>query len=156
MSSIFRTYYSFQVAQKPDITFNIVVMAIGAMTELGIGIIVSCAPVLPRFFQQFGPKVFNGSIIRSAAMSGTKLRSGLNESTNNLKSRLSRTSVFDKLYSPGPSTRFGSRNDLHANAHEMDGQYIAIDVHGMGSSESRNSNTCAPTSPAAGQNLIQQ
>lgn len=57
MTSIVRTYYTFRVVQLPDISFNLAVMGLCASTELAIGTIISCLPVLPRFFQRFGPKV---------------------------------------------------------------------------------------------------
>lgn len=57
VTSIGRTYYTFKVAQLPDISYNIALMGLWASTELAIGTIVSCLPVLPRFFQHLGPKV---------------------------------------------------------------------------------------------------
>ncbi len=57
MTSIVRTYYTLRVVQLPDISYNLAVMGLWASTELTIGTIISCLPVLPRFFQHFGPKV---------------------------------------------------------------------------------------------------
>ena len=51
IASIFRTVYGFKLAQGPDVSFNVVVLALGGLTELAIGIVVACLPVLPRFFQ---------------------------------------------------------------------------------------------------------
>lgn len=57
IASIFRTYYSFEITRGPDITFNIIVMGMAALVELSIGVIVACLPVLPKFFQHWGPKI---------------------------------------------------------------------------------------------------
>lgn len=59
MTSIVRTYYTFKVVQLPDISYNMALMGLWASTELAIGTIISCLPVLPRFFQHFGPKVWS-------------------------------------------------------------------------------------------------
>ena len=51
IASVFRTVYNFKLAQGPDVSFNVLVMALGALTELTMGIVVACLPVFPRFFQ---------------------------------------------------------------------------------------------------------
>lgn len=56
-AAVVRTYYSFKIAQGPDITYNIIVQGIAAAIESYIGTIVSSAPVLPRFFQQYGHQI---------------------------------------------------------------------------------------------------
>ncbi len=58
MTSILRTYYSFQVSKSSDKTYNLQLMGLWAWAELAIGIIVGCLPVMPRFFQHIGPKVY--------------------------------------------------------------------------------------------------
>ena len=60
------------VALKPDVTFNTMLMVTGGMAELGIGIIVSCLPVLPRFFQHIGPKLHRGISCCHAVSDKTK------------------------------------------------------------------------------------
>ena len=51
IASTFRLVYNFKIAQGLDFSFNVLVMALGALTELTMGIIVACLPVFPRFFQ---------------------------------------------------------------------------------------------------------
>ncbi|KAL8628661.1 hypothetical protein Q9189_005609, partial [Teloschistes chrysophthalmus] len=55
--SLFRTYYSFRLDRDPDVTYNSIIDVIGAHLELCVGTVVSCAPVLPRFFQQHGHQI---------------------------------------------------------------------------------------------------
>ncbi|KAL8819728.1 MAG: hypothetical protein Q9223_001916 [Gallowayella weberi] len=49
--------------------YNITIMGIWTWAEITAGILVSCLPVMPRFFQHIGPKVYasfkSNSIIRS-------------------------------------------------------------------------------------------
>lgn len=58
MTSIVRTYYSFQLPKSSDKNYNLQLMSLWAWAELAIGIIVGCLPVMPRFFQHIGPKVY--------------------------------------------------------------------------------------------------
>ena len=56
MTSIVRTYYSFP--KSSDKTYVLELMGLWAWAELTIGIIVGCLPVMPKFFQHIGPKVY--------------------------------------------------------------------------------------------------
>lgn len=77
IASIVRTYYTFKIALGPDVTYNVVVMGLAAAAELSIGVVVSCSPVLPRFFQHIGPKIASASPFKSAYLTGSahKVRS---------------------------------------------------------------------------------
>ena len=57
IASILRTFYSWKVAQSPDISYNVMLVGIWAWAEMAVGIIVSCLPIMPKFFQHFSPKV---------------------------------------------------------------------------------------------------
>ena len=57
MTSVVRTYYSYQVPKSLDKTYNLELMGLWGWAELAIGIIVGCLPVTPKFFQHVGPKV---------------------------------------------------------------------------------------------------
>ena len=65
MTSILRTYYTFQIARSRDTSYNIVILGLWTWAETTIGLLVACLPVLPRFFQHFGPKVYGALSIRS-------------------------------------------------------------------------------------------
>ena len=58
MTSIVRTYYSFQVPKSSDKTYNLQLMSLWGWAELAIGIIVGCLPVMPKFIQHVGPQIF--------------------------------------------------------------------------------------------------
>ncbi|KAL9579430.1 MAG: hypothetical protein Q9212_005119 [Teloschistes hypoglaucus] len=45
------------IYQSPDFTYNIIVAGIVTILEVNIGTVVSCAPILPRFFQQHGHQI---------------------------------------------------------------------------------------------------
>ena len=59
MTSVVRTYYSYQVPKSSDRSYNLELEGLWAWAELTIGIIVGCLPVTPKFFQHVGPKVLN-------------------------------------------------------------------------------------------------
>lgn len=65
VTSILRTYYSFQVSKSSDKSYNLELMGLWSWAELTIGIIVGCLPVIPKFFQHAGPRVFKILSFRS-------------------------------------------------------------------------------------------
>lgn len=58
MTSILRTYYAWQIVQSRDISYNVVKMGFWTCAEIAIGTIVSCMPVLPKFFPHFSPRLY--------------------------------------------------------------------------------------------------
>ncbi|KAL8800151.1 MAG: hypothetical protein Q9200_007339, partial [Gallowayella weberi] len=73
-SGIFNVLSDFAILILPmseigDFSYNITIMGIWTWAEITAGILVSCLPVMPRFFQHIGPKVYasfkSNSIIRS-------------------------------------------------------------------------------------------
>ena len=57
MISILRTCYAWEIVQSRDVSYNVAKMGFWTYAEIAIGTIVSCIPVLPKFFQHFGPKI---------------------------------------------------------------------------------------------------
>ena len=58
MTSILRTYYAWQIVPSHDISYNLVKMGFWTYAEIAIGTIVSCMPVLPKFFRYFSPRLY--------------------------------------------------------------------------------------------------
>ena len=122
IASIFRTYYSFRIAQDPDTTFNIMVMSTGAITELGIGVVVSCLPVLPRLFQDLRSKLPKLSA-RHASPSTLSSGRYLASSTSRQNHWVSRGSTNPKhkswraentyAYQEGPDASEYAKLDIH-------------------------------------------
>ena len=65
ITSILRTYYTWKIVQSPDISYNMVPMGMWTYAELSTGIVISCLPVIPKFFQQVGPKLSSALTLRS-------------------------------------------------------------------------------------------
>ncbi|KAF6227624.1 hypothetical protein HO173_012153 [Letharia columbiana] len=65
ITSILRTYYTWKIVQSPDISYNMVPMGMWTYAELSTGIVISCLPVIPKFFQHIGPKVSSALTLRS-------------------------------------------------------------------------------------------
>ena len=59
MTSVVRTYYSYQLPKSSDKSYNVELLGLWGWAECAIGIIVGCLPVAPKFFQHIGPKVLN-------------------------------------------------------------------------------------------------
>ena len=55
--SSLRTYYTWKFSESPDISYNIVPVGMCAYAEVSTGLVISCLPVMPRFFQHICPKV---------------------------------------------------------------------------------------------------
>lgn len=53
-----RVYTTWTLVQSSDVSYNAVVMGLWTIAGIYMGIIVSCLPVLPRFFRVFGPRVY--------------------------------------------------------------------------------------------------
>ena len=65
LTSILRVHYAGYIASEHDKSYNIARMGFWTFAEIAIGTVVSCSPVLPKFFQHFGPKVHEALSSRS-------------------------------------------------------------------------------------------
>ena len=54
---------------SPDITYLVVPMGLWSFAELATGVIISCLPVIPRFFQHVGPRI-SATIFNKDKLSG--------------------------------------------------------------------------------------
>lgn len=75
ITSILRTYYTWKIVQSPDISYNMVPMGMWTYAELSTGIVISCLPVIPKFFQYIGPKVSSAFTLRSEYMKDSGIES---------------------------------------------------------------------------------
>ena len=110
--SIMRTYYIWQVATSSDKSYMIAAWGLCSDAEFSVGIIVGCFPVMPRFFQHFGPKLSGVFSFwsRSASTSGQAAKSNTKPKTDTaIKIKKS----FAK-YRIGTSV-LGSCNDPHSH-----------------------------------------
>ena len=82
--SIIRTYYIWTVLNRPDVSNDLIGLSLLSYAEVAIGVIVSCAPTLPRFFQHVGPKVFRVFPRRTRVSSSLDYRTERVKSTRNV------------------------------------------------------------------------
>jgi hypothetical protein len=59
VASCVRCYYSFLIASTDDETYVTSILGIWAAAECTIGIVVTCAPVFPRFYDNMRPKIYS-------------------------------------------------------------------------------------------------
>lgn len=69
-----RTYYTWELALSPDVTHNLALMGLWTYAEIAIGIIISCTPIFPRFYQEFGPKIY--AVLSFGSMPSDTTQSG--------------------------------------------------------------------------------
>lgn len=145
VTSILRTYYAWKIVKSPDITYNMIFEGLWAFAEISIGIIVSCLPVLPKFFTHVGPKILS---VRS--LSGTLLRHKLRFTNNTDK-----TNASPRVQRSRAAKRSGgisipeTWNDSYHSQAELKGAYITLDEYDMRQSKSAVILELTPT-PAAG------
>ena len=111
-----RTYYTWRFVHSPDISYNVVPMGMWNYAELSTGIIISCVPVIPKFFQHVGPKVLATFTLKSRPISGSS-----NTPTPATPLAKIRT---DKVMVPSLKNRFSSvTSDTETDdGHELSGE----------------------------------
>ena len=144
MTSILRTYYTWIVVKSPDITYNIAKMGLWAYAEISIGIIVSCLPVFPKFFNHIGPKVYATFSLGSS--STTLLRQKPpSDNTNKTNTSSGIRRPFTKRN--GGNSVPETWNDSNHSKTELKGEYITLDEYDM--QQPRTSNLDGLTSTLA-------
>ena len=142
ITSIIRTYYTWKVVKSSDFSYNIIVMGIWTYAELTIGIIVSCLPVLPRFFNHIGPKIYE--ILVFGSWSKILLRHRLRSTDNS-----DETNPTSRIRQPFPersgeaSTPETWKNYRHSKS-ELRAEYITLDEYETQQSKSAAMNGLTP------------
>lgn len=103
------------MVQSPDISYNIVPMGMWTNAEFSTGIVISCLPVIPKFFQHFGPKV--SSALTLYLKSSKRSGSGSAPTSAGIRSS-SDVKQMEKLKLPNFKHTFASV--VASNAEEMD------------------------------------
>ena len=88
-----RTYYTWQYFQSSDQSYMLFPLGSWSAAELSAGIVVSCSPVMPRFFQHVGPKAYG---ILTFGLRSTK-SAGYDQSARTASQR---THTFIKIANP--------------------------------------------------------
>ena len=120
-----RAYTAWQVARLDDKSYLMIKMGMWSWGEISAGILVSCFPVIPKFFQHFGPKTFAifASTFRSRASSGHEPGSTTVapkiESLSKFRQHLSKRGGGDRI----PQTW----DDPYNTRTQSDGDYITLD-----------------------------
>lgn len=125
ITSILRTYYTWRIVQSPDVSYNIVPMGMWTYAEISIGIVISCLPVIPKFFQHIGPKVYSALTLRS--------KSGGNESASSSPSakvrsdsKLKLPSIKDAFTSVVSSSDKDKDHEMYSQQSPPKREYILI------------------------------
>lgn len=71
VTSVLRTYYTWKVVKEPDVSYNMILMGLWTLAEVATGIIISCLPVLPRFFRHAGPILYRAFSLGSKSSSSS-------------------------------------------------------------------------------------
>ena len=123
--SIMRTYTAWQVEWSDDKSYYMIIMGMWSTGEIAAGILVSCFPVIPRFYQHFEPKNFAIflSTFRSRASSGHK------SGSTKVAPRIEGLSKFQQhLSKRGSGDRIPQTwEDSYNTRTQSDGDYITLD-----------------------------
>ena len=85
--SITGTYYRRTVEDSQDSSYDLVKFGLWTEAEVVIGFLLSCAPIMPRFFQHVGPKLYATLSRNSSSKARTALEPNSNGCGNaNIKS----------------------------------------------------------------------
>ena len=132
VTSILRTYYTWKVDSEPDVSYNIVEMGLWTLAEVAIGVIVSCLPVLPRFFQDIGPKVCRAFSIET-------------KPSSNLGSESAQMIARPPLTSPAsPDSIPASARDLRIHKTHVKGSFTELEEYNTVISEVNASHQSRP------------
>ena len=123
MTSIARVFYTWKFANDADVSYNAGVMSLWAEAEMVIGIVVSCMPVLPRFFQAIAPNLHAVSALGARARTAVDHRpasSGASDTTP--------ISMYDRpFFRPhGVDSSSKSWNDVYDPQTELRREYISL------------------------------
>ena len=120
VTSILRTYYTWQTVESADTSWELIPMGLWTWAEISTGIIVSCLPTMPKFFQHIRPKIF-----RSTSEGGPGLYSSAAIRTPKVNVLARFTNSF-AMCGVGPSAS-GSWNGSHRPRTQVHGDYLVLD-----------------------------
>lgn len=119
--SIVRTYYTWKVTKLGDVSYNMIFFGLWTYAEISVGIIVTCLPISPRFFQFLGSKLSGTFSFRSK--SGSKIVSKPESTGPN-------SNVKIPIKFQRPFTRestSGAWNDSSSQHAHSQGEYSTLD-----------------------------
>ena len=125
MTSVLRTYYTFRIVQSPDVSYNVIIMGLWTWAEITSGILISCLPVMPKFFHSVGSKIHG--TFSSSSKPRSKLLQNSQPTDNKKKMGVSIpfTRPFDK--SSGSSGHTEVIGDPCSQQIRHKGEYITLD-----------------------------
>lgn len=124
MTSIVRTYYSFQVPKTSDRTYKLELMGLWGWAELTIGIIVGCLPVMPKFIHHIA-----GQISRTFS---PKSRDGVRAAYGQInRNEPSKANAITKIHGPFANhvgeNMLESSTDMYSPHARLFGEYLTSD-----------------------------
>ena len=129
MTSILRTYYAWQIVQSRDISYNVVKMGFWTYAEIAIGTIVSCMPVLPKFFRHFGPRLY--ATFASKFKPGSSSPRPRSRSSVVIEKPRNSAESSEKLFTKGSQEETGIsevwNQAYHPAAKVKDDEYLSLD-----------------------------
>lgn len=96
-------------------------MGLWTFAEISIGIIVTCLPVSPRFFQFLGPKIYGGFSFRSKS----EIRVESNSDVTGPKANVKTPTNFERPFTK--SSASGARIDPYSQQAHPKGKYTTLE-----------------------------
>lgn len=127
ITSILRTYYTWKIVQSPDISYNMVPMGMWTYAELSTGIVISCLPVIPKFFQYIGPKVSSALTLRSKSTKYSGNGSGSAAPSDKVRAEKLKLPNFKHTFASVVSTTEKNEDhELYSQESLPKGEYVML------------------------------
>lgn len=104
-------------------------MGMWTYAELSIGIVISCLPVIPKFFQHIGPKVSSALTLRSKSRGnrfGNESASSSPSDKVRAKSKLKLPSIKDAFTSVESNTEKDNDNEIYSQHRLPKREYVQL------------------------------
>lgn len=128
-----RTYYIWLLFESSDVTWVSAIAGLWTWAEIGIGILISCLPVFPRFFTHVKPKIY--SLHPSQLYSGSSDGKGIKLTNSFTRNKIPSTSKGPSTHESGNiSGNFSARrmpNGLSDSNSHLQGEDASLGEHGL-------------------------
>lgn len=124
IAAVIRTYYTWKITQSTDFSYNLVPFGAWTYIELAIGIIISCLPVIPRFFQHFGPKLRATFSLSTASKTNSSY--GISLTPNPCSSNNSAPAVSKRNFPFTKQKDRSTRSNVDGELTELEGPYVTL------------------------------
>ena len=128
IASIIRSYYTWLIAKSPDVTYNYMTMALWGTAEIALGLIISCAPVMPVALRQSITQSFHAYSSWSKSLGQRIWRSPLGSNPWNRSARYRLNRREEEIRGANANDRLQMKAE-HFRGHSVDIMPAVLNPH---------------------------